>query len=169
MSDRKKRIKALEEKAAKRFEDENCICHPWGVAQFHTNEECIEARKIPCPVHGIPRFKKAFITLWPEDPLMAAERHLCRCEPLRRRTAKEQGYVLTPEEEKLADQEYADWWYRQTKRHGAFLESHHLSLHAGFSMKLSKRAGWWNGPANGDIWAMCSPCSLPPQRRRSLA
>jgi hypothetical protein len=43
---RTRRIKALEEKAAKRFADENCICHPSGVAQFHTDEECNEARKI---------------------------------------------------------------------------------------------------------------------------
>ena len=84
---RASRIKALEEKAAKRFADENCICHTWGVAEFHTDEECDEARKIPCPVHGAPRFKRAFITLSPEIPLMPAERSLCHCEPMRRRTA----------------------------------------------------------------------------------
>ena len=91
-------------------------------ARQHKWRSVNEARKIPCLVHGIPRFKKAFITLGPEIPLMPAELHLCHCEPLRRRTAKEQGYVLTPEENKLADQEYEHWWYRQTKRHGAFLE-----------------------------------------------
>jgi hypothetical protein len=91
-------------KAAKRFADENCICHP-GMAQFHTNEECNEARKIPCPVHRVPRFRRAFIILSPEIPLMPAERHLCHCEPMLRRTAWEQGRVLTPEENKLTDQE----------------------------------------------------------------
>jgi hypothetical protein len=112
-----KRIEALEARETQRFTDANCICHPWGVAEFHTNEECNEARKIPCPVHGVPRFKRAFITLSPEIPLMPAERHLCHCEPMRRRTAWEQGRViLTPEEEKLADKEYRDWWYREVKK-----------------------------------------------------
>jgi hypothetical protein len=97
-----RRIKALEEKAAMQFADENCICHP-GMAQFHTNEERNEARKIPCPVHGVPRFGKAFILLSPEIPLMPAECHLCHCEPMLRRTAWEQGRTLTPEENKLAD------------------------------------------------------------------
>ena len=61
MPNRTTRVKALEEKAAKRFEDKNCICHPSGVAQFHTNEECDEARKIPCPIHGFGRWKMVFV------------------------------------------------------------------------------------------------------------
>jgi hypothetical protein len=50
---------------------------------------------------------------------MPAERHLCHCEPLRRRTAKEQGYVLTAEENKLAgytDTEHLPRYYRITAR-----------------------------------------------------
>jgi hypothetical protein len=63
--------------------------------------------------------QNGFITLRLDQALMIADRHLCHCEPMRRRTAIEQGYTLTPEEEKLADQEYVEWWYREVKKHQA--------------------------------------------------
>ena len=114
MANLRKRIEALEEQANRRFVNRNCICHPSLFAMFHTSEEADEARRIPCPIHGIPRFRTSFITLNLRDALMPAERHLCHCEPMRERTAIEQGRTLTPEEAKLGKQEYLDWYNRRT-------------------------------------------------------
>ena len=115
MRNLKKRIEALEADEARRYEDQNCICHRFGGADFHTNEEYEEAKKIPCPIHGFRRWKKAFIgVLRIDQPLHPSERHLCHCPPMLQRTAMEEGRTLTPEEQKEADQQYLEYYNQQT-------------------------------------------------------
>jgi hypothetical protein len=116
MRNLKKRIEALEAQEAQRYTDANCICHRYGAAMFHTNEEYEGAKKIPCPIHGYRRWKFAFIgVLRITEPLEPAERHLCHCPPMLQRTIMEEGRDLTPEEWKAAQQQYEDWWTEDIK------------------------------------------------------
>lgn len=116
MPNLKRRIETLEAEEALRYEDANCICHRYGIASFHTQEEHDEAKKIPCPIHGFRRWKLAFIgVLHITQPLAPAERHLCHCPPMLQRTIMEEGRNLTPEERKLANQEYREWYTQEVR------------------------------------------------------
>ena len=111
MRNLKKRVEALEAEQALRYEDAKCICHRYGMVSFHTREEHDEAKKIPCPIHGLPRRKFAFIgVLRITEPLAPAERHLCHCPPMLLRTIMEEGRDPTPEEWKSGQQQYEDWY-----------------------------------------------------------
>ncbi len=116
MRNLRKRIEALEAEEARRYEDENCICHRFGGAMFHTDEEYEEAKKIPCPIHGFGRWKIAFVGVIPiTQPLAPAERHLCHCPPMLERTILEEGRDLTPEEWRLAQKEYEEWCMEEVR------------------------------------------------------
>lgn len=135
MGNLKKRIEALEADEAQRYADKTCICYRVGIASFHTHEECDEATKIPCPIHGFKRWKLVFVgALRLTDALEPQDRHLCHCPPMRSRTAIEQGYNLTPEEEKLAGEEYIQWL--QSEEHD---EWERLKIRPYFDLEVRKR------------------------------
>jgi hypothetical protein len=102
-----KRIEILELRRTKTRVAANRICYPHE-ARFHTTEECEQARAIPCPVHGCPRFRYSFIDLTIKQALAPADRHLCHCPPMLWRQADEEGRILTPAESEIANQQYLD-------------------------------------------------------------
>ena len=116
MPNLKRRIETLEAEEALRYEDANCICHRYGIAIFHTQEEHDEAKKNSVPDSWISPVETTFIgVLHITQPLAPAERHLCHCPPMLQRTIMEEGRNLTPEERKLANQEYREWYLQEVR------------------------------------------------------